>query len=369
MDASIPENNLEHEIPKFFEISLEMLCIAGTDGYFKLLNPAWEKVLGFTREELMASPVTSFIHPDDIESTLAEVWKVADGVPTIHFENRYRRKEGGYRWLAWNGTPDPQTGLLYGVARDITEQKEAQAKVKQQKEQLAKYAKDLERSNESLENFAYIVSHDLKAPLRAIHNLATWIEEDLGDTVDEEASEKFGLLKSRALRMNDLISGILNYSRVGRTKMTIGTVNTRDMLEEVIDTLSPPAGFEISIPTDLPEIQGEETRLQQVFQNLIGNAIKHHHRAEGRVEVAYTTKEKSHLFSISDDGPGIAAESQEHIFEIFMTSDRKSSGSSGIGLALVKKIIEEFGGEIWIESEVGKGAKFFFTLPMEPESY
>ena len=365
---SVPpkEIDIEIEIGKFFKISLEMLCIAGTDGYFKVLNPVWEKVLGYTQEELKAQPFVDFVHPDDVQGTLDEVTKLSEGALTINFINRYKDKSGKYRWLNWNCSPDPASGMLYASAREITAEKEFQMELEKSKEQLAKYAADLERSNESLKNFAYIVSHDLKSPLRAIHNLATWIQEDLGDKLDGENAENFEMLKSRVSRMNSLIEGILAYSRVGKVKMEWVPVDLNLIVGEVVDLLAPPPAFEIIVQENLPTVLAESTRLQQVFQNLISNALKHHDKDAGKIEVTCIQAGDHYRFCIADDGPGIPEDAMVQIFEIFMTTQGK--GSTGIGLALVKKIVEELGGVIWVESEEGKGSKFFFTLPVKPES-
>lgn len=227
----------------------------------------------------------------------------------------------------------------------------------------------LEARNQELAQFAYIVSHDLKAPLRAIANLTQWIQEDHGATIIGEMKTKFDLIKSRVHRMESLIDGILQYSRVGRVFGTAETVITSELVAEVIQELAPPAGFTILASNNLPAVTAERVRLKQVFANLIGNAIKHHHRAAGRIEVTAEQTGDWYTFSVTDDGPGIAPEYHAKIFEIFQTlQPRDAMESTGVGLALVKKIVEEQGGETGVHSAIGQGATFYFTWPANQPS-
>lgn len=335
---------------KFFDMSLDMLCIAGTDGYFKAMNPSFTKVLGWSTDELLAKPFVEFIHPDDVPATMAEVEKLAGGAMTIGFENRYQRKDGGWTWMHWTCQPDMATGELFAVAHDITELKVALSK--------------LEDSNTQLDQFAYVVSHDLKSPLRAISTLSLFLEEDLEGKLDEETGKNFKLLRSRVSRMEALINGILEYSRVGRVKEEMTDVNVKELLNEIIAGLMIPDGFEVRIADDLPVIQSNPVHLQQVFQNLISNALKYHNKEAGVVSVAYESLENEHEFRITDDGPGIDPQYHEKIFGIFQTlQSRDEVESTGVGLSIVKKIMDEYGGSVTIESELGKGSTFVLRFP------
>lgn len=226
---------------------------------------------------------------------------------------------------------------------------------------------EAERRARDLEQFAYVASHDLKAPLRAIGNLADWISEGLEGKLDEESSEQLSLLQDRVKRMNALIEGLLEYSRVGRTEGSNALVDTRELLEEIIDSLSPPKGFTIKLGKELPEFQTDRLLLGQVFSNLISNSLKHHGGKKGRIRVECRKIRRFYEFSVADDGAGISPEYHKKVFMIFQTLQAKDYGSNtGIGLALVKKIVEEQGGWITLESEPGKGALFRFTWPAEP---
>ncbi|RNI22467.1 sensor histidine kinase [Rufibacter latericius] len=221
----------------------------------------------------------------------------------------------------------------------------------------------LTKMNKELDQFAYVVSHDLKAPLRAINNLAEWISEDL-QTNDPDIIKNFSILRGRVQRMENLINGILMYSRVGKQTLPSTTFSVKEMLEETIENLSPPEGFEIRTHGSLPTLTGERTLFYQVLSNLLGNAIKYHHRSSGCIEVSATELDDFYQFEIKDDGPGIPKEYQDKVFGIFQTMEaRDVKESTGIGLSIVKKIVEEKGGQIWIKSEKDQGTTFLFTWP------
>lgn len=230
---------------------------------------------------------------------------------------------------------------------------------------LTEYATRLERVNKELDQFAYVTSHDLKAPLRAISNLSKWIEEDIGETLTDETRQQMTLLRGRVHRMEALIEGILEYSRVGRISHKPETVDVAILLSEVLDSLAPPPGFTIDIDPAMPTLQAAYISLSQVFANLISNAIKYHDRADGHVVVSVREVGTDYYeFSVKDDGPGIDAQYHEKVFMIFQTLQaRDKVESTGVGLTVVKKIIEDQGGHIMIESEPGQGADFRFTWP------
>jgi signal transduction histidine kinase len=262
-------------------------------------------------------------------------------------------------------------GTTFGIlviAVDVTEQVRARHQVEQKAEELARLSRDLERSNNELDQFAYVASHDLKAPLRGIANLTEWIEEDLGDRVNGESREHMHLLKGRVNRMEALINGILDYSRAGRVSHKTETVDIGRLLKECIELLSPAAGTEIIISTDMPTLDTERVPLQQVFMNLLGNAIKYAGRSDARVEVSARKIDGHYEFAIADNGPGIAPQYRERIWQIFQTlAPRDKVEGTGIGLSVVRKIVEARGGRTWLDSEVGKGTTFYFTWPEHPE--
>ncbi len=228
--------------------------------------------------------------------------------------------------------------------------------------ELLKITSLLKKRNQELDHFAYVTSHDLKAPLRAIANLATWLSEDLEDQIPEENQQQLKLMQSRVKRMDGLIQGLLEYSRVGRKNIPAKTINVGDLVKEAIDSLSPPPEFEIIVADNMPRLKTEALLLQQVFSNLISNAIKYHPKDSGKITISVEDKNKFYEFAVSDDGLGIDPQYHDRIFTIFQTLQaRDTVESTGIGLSIVKKIVEGQGGTVRVESQLGEGATFYFT--------
>jgi PAS domain S-box-containing protein len=617
----------ENERDRFFNISIDLMAIGSFDGYFVRINPAFEQILGFTTAELMAEPFINFVHPDDRAGTIAGANTLALGASLVTHDNRYRCKDGSYRWIAWTAIPYAprqvwyanghditerkqyeaalqaserkfsaifnqsfelmglltldgvvlevnQTALdsiaaqreeiagqyfwdtpwwhteqlqhqlkdaieragqgefsryevefphtsgamlttdfslkpvcddagkvwtLVAEARDITERKGAERDLRESQERLRtgievaqvglarfdyatklvalspeaallygfapdiafvtreqfndtfhpddraaleatiaqtldpvpagwfsqdhrvilpsgevrclsvrkqvffvgvggasasaeaspaenrsgavarpSYAilaaiditernqtlADLEARNRELDSFVHIVSHDLKAPLRAAANLSKWIEEDLEGSLATATQAQMNLLRGRLERMSATIDGLLEYARIGRTEDSIEPVAVAELLVETIDTLAPPPTFTIAIAKNLPTLYTKRLLLGQVFINLIGNAIKHHDRDDGTIHMGIAERNEFYEFAIADDGPGIAPKDRERIFNIFQAiNPQNRPDSTGIGLAIVKKIVEAEGGTIRLESQPGRGTTFYFTWP------
>lgn len=248
-------------------------------------------------------------------------------------------------------------GGLNGFALEITDRIISEQKLQESASHLIKI-------NKELDQFAYVVSHDLKAPLRAIANLSEWIEEDLGTEIKEDVKQNMAILRGRVFRLQNLIDGILSYSRVGRAKANVEEVNVDELVREVINVVGIPSTFKVNVIKKLPSVVTNSIWLEQIFSNLLSNAIKYHDKPEGTITIDFSNKNDFYEFSLSDDGPGIAPEYHEKVFIIFQTLNaRDNKESTGVGLAIVKKIVEEQGGKIWIESNEGQGARFVFTLP------
>lgn len=250
---------------------------------------------------------------------------------------------------------DEETYLHYAL--DITEQKQVEEKLKSTLSQV-------EKANRELSDFAYIVSHDLKEPLRALNSLAKWIVVDYADKFDDAGKEKIGLLINRVRRMNDLVEGILRYSRAGRIIKEAAPQDLNRTVSEVVSMLNPPAHISVSIVGRLPVIVYERSSMQQVFQNLIENAVKYMNKPEGSIKISAGKDGRFWKICVSDNGPGIDEKDYDKIFQMFgILQPRDMVEASGVGLAIVKKIVRMYGGNVWVESEVGKGSRFYFTIP------
>jgi light-regulated signal transduction histidine kinase (bacteriophytochrome) len=305
-------------------------------------------------------------------------------ISSYQMEKRYFHQEGHIIWinLSVSLIRDENHNPLYFVAliENISDRKRAELAIAQLNEALEKRIKErtaqleqlntillatatqLEKRNKELDQFAYVASHDLKAPLRAIANLSVWIEEDLEDKLDDETRHNMNLLRGRIQRLENLINGLLAYSRVGRLKSEPEQVQVALLLAEIIDSIDVPPDFNIQIVGKMPTLVTQVTPLQQVFSNLIINAIEHHHRSDGKVIISVREQEQFYEFAVTDDGLGIHPQYHDKIFTIFQTlQPRDKKESTGIGLSIVKKAVENQGGKIILESQLGQGTTFRFT--------
>jgi signal transduction histidine kinase len=250
------------------------------------------------------------------------------------------------------------------LTREILARRQTDRALGEANEQLAETVKNLRRSNKELQDFAYVAAHDLRAPLRGIATLADWIAVDYAEQLDEQGHQQLQLLKGRVARMTDLINGILQYAEIGRVTSPRGPVDIGVLVRETVARLTPPASVEVIVGETLPRIVGEKLRLGQVFHHLIDNAIKYLDKPEGRVEIRGTADQNFWTFAVSDNGPGIEEKYFAKVFQMFQTlAPRDQRESTGIGLPIVKKIVELWGGSVWIESQPGEGATFLFTVP------
>jgi len=613
----------EFELDSFFRFSLDLFCIAGMDGYFKRVNPAFEKTLGYTNEEILATPFLDLIHPDDHTATLAELEKLTLGKPTINFENRHRCKNGSYRWLAWTTTPISPQGLLYAVGRDVTEQKQIEAALRESqarykliaegsndglwdydlqtnqvyysprwkralgfeddefpntsdewfkrvhhedsnqateafqayveglrpvfeleyrilhkdgtyrwmlsrgaclrdangqpcrlagshtditerkqaesalrenaemlrlllkyapaaiamldkdmkyqlvsrrwlkdynlynlkscepaicypnvigkshyevfpevperwkqihqrclqgavenceedvfvrangkkdwlkweihpwtdsegqisglimvseviterrkaKERLQRLNEKLLHSNRDLEQFAYVASHDLQEPLRAVNSYAQLLARKYQGHLDAKADKYIEYMVEGATRMQQLINDLLSFSRVGTHGKNLEPTACENVLSQVLANLKVAIAESMTVVTHdaLPIVTGDETLLMQLLQNLIANAIKFRREEPPRVHISAVQEENEWNFSVRDNGIGMETEYFERIFTIFQRLHSRSEyPGTGIGLAVCKKIVEHHRGRIWVESTLGVGTTFHFTIP------
>ncbi len=258
---------------------------------------------------------------------------------------------------------------LIGLGIDITERRKAEVILEKLNVDLESSVQELERSNQELRDFAHITAHDLKAPLRGIGTLVDWLDQDYGEQIGPEGQENLHLLQNRVDRMGRLISGILRYSEIGHNDQPVEILDTHALTAEVIEQIAPPDHVEICIEDTLPSVPAERTRLTQVLQNLITNAIKYIDKPQGKIHISARDDGDFWEFCVTDNGPGIEAKHFARIFQMFQTlSSADRCESTGLGLAVVKKIIDMSGGRIWLESEMGQGSAFFFTLPKQQKA-
>ncbi|BAZ07368.1 sensor histidine kinase [Calothrix sp. NIES-3974] len=354
-----------------FENVVDGIIVVDAENCIENLNSAAEKIFGYTANQVIGRDLGVMIrerteadHPITWNHEQINKMKVFSALAYI--------KEQTYLPVEISISTLPTDNRKIVIIRDISEREEAQAKLEanikelsQLRLMLANANQNLSDRNQELDQFAYVASHDLKAPLRAIANLSTWIEEDLGDNIPLENKKQLQLLRQRVNRMESLLNALLDYSRVGRMQTEPENVDVHQLLAEIIDSLDPPRGFTIEIRTEMPTLMTKRLLLRQVFANLISNAIKHHPRDDGNVYISAIPTDKYYEFQVSDDGLGIAPEYHHQIFTIFQTlQPRDSKESTGVGLAIVKKIIESEGGSIHVISQVGEGATFSFTWPV-----
>jgi PAS domain S-box-containing protein len=338
------------------------VIITNKDGFIEWVNSGFERIKGYSLPEVLGKTTQElFYGPLTNEETIQSIKHNIAHKKSFSGEVLKYTKDGSSIWLQVTITPilDEQgevTRFIH-VESDISERKKSE-------ERLAEYYMYLEKANKELDKFAYVVSHDLKAPLRAISNLSSWIEEDIGDRFTEDSAQHFTMLKGRIVRMESLINGILEYSRADRVKSPNVMVDVKALINEIFELIVQNSNVKIELPDNLPMINTERMKLQQVFLNLISNSIKYNDKENVLIKIACVEEQEYYTFSVEDNGPGIEERYHEKVFIIFQTLQaRDTFESTGVGLAIVKKIIDETGGEIWIESELGLFTRFLFRWP------
>jgi PAS domain S-box-containing protein len=362
----------EAERDRFFTLSRDLLCIAGTDGYFKRINPAWEETLGYSHEELLARPFIEFVHPDDLAATRLEAERLAAGHESIAFENRFRCRDGTYRWLRWSARSSPGEKTIYASAHDVTSQRAAAERIQHLNTDLEQRAQQLEAANRELESFSYSVSHDLRAPLRHIDGFASLLLKRAQEFLDPESHRYVTTISKSAKRMGALIDDLLAFSRIGRVPMRMETVRHNALVAEVIangryDATGRTIRWEVG---PLPDARADEPMLRQVWANLIDNAVKYSGR-ETEPCITISGREDrdagEYVFLVRDNGVGFEMAYADKLFGVFQRLHNPSDfEGTGIGLANVRRIVSRHGGRTWAESRAGEGATFYFSLPIDP---
>ncbi|CAL2091615.1 PAS/PAC sensor signal transduction histidine kinase [Tenacibaculum sp. 190524A05c] len=321
-------------------------------------NKSFVKMTGFNEEEILGKDLRRLFKKEKIKNLIQQ-----------RNQDKREGKTGSYEFKFLNNLNEEKVLLVsaapnftirgeiigsIGIILDITHIK----KLESQKEELLK---TLERRNVELEEYAHIVSHDLKSPLRSISALTSWLKEDYGDKLGADGEKNINLIQEVVQKMEALINDILNYSSIKEKSTDLENVNVYELVSDIKKLLYVPEHIDVNIDENLPVIRADKVRLQQLFQNLISNAINYSDKEKGYVNINYREKKKYHVFSVADNGVGIAKEYHDKIFKVFESlGDHKDS--TGIGLSIVKKIVDVYDGRIWLESEEGVGTTFFIEF-------
>jgi PAS domain S-box-containing protein len=353
------------QLDRFFTLSLDMLCIADTHGYFTRVSPSFTHTLGHAEEELLTKPFLDFVHPDDRAATLAEMDRLRQGVPTIRFENRYRCKDGSYRWLAWKTQPDKDAGVLYASARDVTHRRQAEEQITQLNADLQRQAADLAEANRELESFSYSVSHDLRAPLRSIDGFSQLLLEDCADHLSDDGKDALKRVRKAATTMGELIDALLGLSRVSRAELRVERVDLSALAATIAAELresQPGRQVEFVIAPDLV-VEADPRLFRAMLANLLDNAWKYTaQRAAARIEFGRTNNAGECAYFVRDNGVGFDMAYVGRLFGAFQRLHRQAEyAGTGIGLATVQRILHRHGGRAWAEAAPNEGATFYFT--------
>jgi PAS domain S-box-containing protein len=351
--------NTKQKYRNLFENVYDAIVIVNKDGIMVDCNTAAQELLGYSKEELEEFTIKDIVYPDDQELSEKYLQKLVTDGYYSNYQGRIITKNGITKYIQVNSKAIYENGEMVGsrdIARDITQ-------LKKDEENRIQLISQLAEVNKELKDFAYIVSHDLKAPLRAIKNISTWLSEDYGDKIDDLGKQQLQLLTNRVNRMHLFIDGIFEYTKVGRIKETKEIVAVEEIIQNANLMLNLKDDLEIRILNKLPEIYCEKIKIEQVFQNLISNAVKYNDKDTCLIEIDYKDLSSHYLFTIKDNGIGIEEKNFERIFQIFQTLQSKDDfESTGIGLSIVKRIVQLHGGEIVVKSKLGEYTIFEFTL-------
>lgn len=337
-------------------------AIQRLDGRFTEVNEAFAEQFGYSPAEMVGMTFAEMAPPDEAEINRSLVHRLASGeVNNISEERRYLRKDGRPFWVLLSASrvlnQEGDAVFLAAQVVDIDQEKRLALELEMR-------ALELERSNQDLDRFAYVASHDLKSPLRGIAQLVNWIEEDSQDQLSEETRGHLEKMKNRVARLEKLLDDLLAYSRAGKREETVSRVDVKELVQSTFELLAPPPSAKLVIDSVLPVFETSSAALQLVFRNLLSNALKHFEGDDCLIRISAQVKRAHYEFCVGDNGPGIPVQFQEKVFEMFQTlKPRDTLEGSGMGLALVRKVVQQQGGEVWLQSDGKKGTQVYFTWP------
>lgn len=369
MGKKVKDSRALQHYDRFFELSFDLLCVVGFDGYFKLLSPSWERTLGWSLEELLSRPMLDFVHPDDREATTVEAARIAKGAITISFDNRYRTKDGLYRWLYWSAVPDMEQSVSLAVARDITERKRVEEELREAKD-------SAEAANRAKSEFLARMSHELRTPLNSVIGFSDVLL--LGKDGDLSPVQKDYLERVRfnGEHLLGLINQVLDLSRIeaGRVEVESEDIDIGALVLTVAaqfegQIYDRPIEFELQIPEKLDQISGDAQKLSQILINLFGNAVKFTDEGTVVARVGVDPKRPSVpvFVEVEDTGIGIREDALSSIFETFEQADHGASRSfegTGLGLAISRSLCDLLGYRLSVRSRPNEGTTF--RVDLEP---
>ena len=362
---------LEERLNSFFSLSVELLCIAGYDGHFRLVNPAWTATLGYSEEELLARPMQEFIHPEDLRGTLVQVARLRRGVHSVSFQSRFVCRDGGYRWLQWSAVREADADLIFGAAHDVTERLEFESELRSAKE-------TAEAASVAKSEFLANMSHELRTPLNAIIGYSEMLLEEASDDGGaEQFASDLERIRGSGQHLLSLINDILDLSKIeaGQVEVFLEEIALVDLLSDAVGVAEPLMTRNrnrLTVHSDeAPEVlRSDQTKVRQNLLNLLSNAAKFTEDGEValRVRSDWRGRTAGVEFAVQDTGSGMTQEQQTHIFEPFRQADASTTrrhGGTGLGLAITKRFCDLLGGDISVDSVPGRGSTFQMWLPIE----
>jgi PAS domain S-box-containing protein len=349
----------------FFRLSIELLAIADYQGVFTQTNPTWQTTLGYSEGELHGRALQEFIHPDDRTATDAIIANILRADTPLYFENRFRAKDGTYRWLGWTIAPFAAEGLLYIFARDMTDRRERENEIRRLNGDLEERTLSLQMLNQELESFSYSLAHDLRTPLRSITAYSEMLASGEAGDLTPEVSRMVKTIHRNSGRMTQLMDDFLAFFRVARKDVKQESVAMSAIAREAIASLTIDAkrvvDFRVGV---LPAAKGDPAMILQVLVNLISNAVKFTGgRERAEIEVGCVPDRTPTVYFVKDNGVGFNMKYYSRLFGVFERLHRREEfDGTGIGLAIVQKIVQRHGGSVWAESVLEAGATFYFTL-------
>lgn len=369
MQRKLDETNarLEWETRRnhFFRLSIELLAITNYDGVFTQTNPTWQNTLGYAAADLQGKSLHEFIHPDDLAATKETIANILKADTPLYFESRFRAKDDGYRWLGWTIAPFAAEGLLYIFARDMTERREREDEIRRLNGDLEQRTLSLQQLNQELESFSYSLAHDLRTPLRSISAYSEMIVGGEAGEMTPEALKMVRTIQRNSGRMTQLMDDFLAFFRVARKDVKQEKIVMTSVAREAIAAVPVDAKRHIDFKVaPLIPAKGDPAMVLQVFINLVANAVKFTGlRENAEIEIGCLTDKKPVVYFVRDNGVGFNMKYYSRLFGVFERLHRREEfDGTGIGLAIVQKIVQRHGGNVWAEAEVDKGAIFYFTL-------